>query len=410
MAFKEQFKVTGRFKTISLTLIATGIVSVIAGYFSYGTGDDYSQMRFWGTLIYNSVFFLLVVNAAMFFICAVTLGMGAWQLAFARVSQAITVAVIPLGVIALVILSAIVLGHKDHIYQWLTPHGDKILEGKSAFLNPTFFIVWTILTIGLWILLGKKVRAVSEELDNSPLNGVEEGKKYVFRGTVWASLFLVWYALTALSTAPWLWLMSIDAHWSSTMYSWYTFSGTFVSAVALITLFVIYMKNRGYLELVNEEHLHDLGKFIFAFSIFWAYLWYSQYLLIWYANMPEETVYFKPRVDGPFTGLFWFMFIINFVAPLLILMRRDPKRNYTTLTFMSALLLFGHWLDLYQMVMPTLSRDASGIYHLTINFFDVGVALGFIGIIMFVTAGALAKKSLYPKNHPFFKETIIHHT
>src|SRR4029079_12515559 len=123
-----------------------------------------------------------------------------------------------------------------------------------------------------------------------------------------------------MSSIPWLWLMSIDANWYSTMYSWYTFASTFVAGVALITLFVVYLKNQGYLELVNEEHLHDLGKFMFAFSIFWTYLWFSQFMLIWYSNQPEETIYFKPRTEGAFTFLFWFMFIINFLAPLLIFM------------------------------------------------------------------------------------------
>jgi Ni/Fe-hydrogenase subunit HybB-like protein len=202
-----------------------------------------------------------------------------------------------------------------------------------------------------------------------------------------------------------LWLMSIDAHWYSTMYSWYTFASTFVAGVALITLFVVYLKNNGYLEYTNNEHLHDLGKFMFAFSIFWTYLWFSQFMLIWYANIPEETVYFKPRTEGIYSGIFWLMFIINFVAPILILMSRDAKRNYTTVTFMAILILFGHWLDFFQMVFPSPSPD-----HVPMIVYDLGVALGFVGLIMFVTGRTLAKWPLLAKNHPFVKESIIHHT
>ena len=110
--------------------------------------------------------------------------------------------------------------------------------------------------------------------------------------------------------------MSIDAHWYSTMYSWYTFASSFVAGMSLITLFVVFLKNNGYLEYTNDEHLHDLGKFMFAFSIFWTYLWFSQFMLIWYANIPEETVYFKPRTEGVYSGIFWLMFIINFIAPI----------------------------------------------------------------------------------------------
>ena len=189
------------------------------------------------------------------------------------------------------------------------------------------------------------------------------------------------------------------------MYSWYTFATTFVPGVSLIVLFVIYMKNKGYLELVTQEHLHDLGKFMFAFSIFWTYLWFSQFMLIWYANIPEETVYFKPRVEGPYKGVFWLSFIINFLAPLLILMRRSSKRNYTTLTFMAVFIIFGHWLDFFQMVFAGPNSE-----HLPLGILDFGIAAGFVGLIMFTTARALSKKSLYVKNHPFFKETIIHHT
>jgi len=155
----------------------------------------------------------------------------------------------------------------------------------------------------------------------------------------------------------------------------------------------------------NKEHIHDIGKFMFAFSIFWAYLWFSQFMLIWYANIPEETVYFKPRTEGAYTGVFWFSFIINFVAPLLILMRKGSKRNYGTITIMALIIIFGHWLDFHQMIFASVAPD-----HVEMNLFDFGIALGFIGIIMFVAGRVFSKYPLEAKNHPFIKESIIHHT
>jgi Ni/Fe-hydrogenase subunit HybB-like protein len=199
--------------------------------------------------------------------------------------------------------------------------------------------------------------------------------------------------------------MSLDAHWYSTMFSWYTFASSFVAGVALITLFVVFLKNNGYLEFTTREHLHDLGKFQFAFSIFWTYLWYSQFMLIWYANIPEETVYFEPRLQGAYRGLFFLNLIINFLSPLLLLMRRGSKRNYGTITMLSVMILFGHWIDFYQMVFPSISPD-----HVPNMLYDLGIALGFVGLIMFVTARSLVKASLIPKNHPFLKESIVHHT
>jgi hypothetical protein len=415
-SFREHFEIPAKYRTWSMALMAIGVVSVIVGFFVYGSkADEQSQARFWGTLLHNSTYFLLTCNAAMFFICATTLGMGAFQMAFRRVTEAISVAVIPLGIIALVVLLSLIFGHQHYIYHWLTPKGDKVLEGKSIFLNAGFYVIWTILTIGLWIGLGYKMRSMSRELDENPLPSVESAKQYIFKNTVWASLFLVWFALTVASTIPWLWLMSIDAHWYSTMYSWYTFASTFVSGLSVIAIFVIYLKNKGYLELVNEEHLHDIGKFMFAFSIFWTYLWFSQYMLIWYSNQPEETAYFIDRIgnrehSNGFKGIFFLNLIINFLAPILILMSRGSKRNYTTMLFMAVLIVFGHWLDFYQMVFPAITKDANGLTHANINLFDLGVAAGFVGLIMFSTARALTKAPLTAKNHPFFKESIIHHT
>jgi hypothetical protein len=149
---------------------------------------------------------------------------------------------------------------------------------------------------------------------------------------------------------------------------------------------------------------------MFAFSIFWTYLWFAQYMLIWYSNQPEETKYFIQRIGtaahaGPYKGLFFFNLIINFVCPILILMKKAPKRNYTLMTFMCVLIIFGHWIDFYQMVMPgTVKNDP----HL--SWYEFGIPLGFVGMIMWGVGRFLSKVNLVPKNHPFLKESIIHHT
>ena len=407
MSLKEHFEIPARYKQWSLGLMAVGALSLIVGFFMYGTGDEIQQKHFWGSMLQNSIYFLLTVNAAMFFLCATTLAMGGWQISFRRVTEAISACVPLIGGISFVILMIIVFGNKHIIYEWLDKDAvskDPILNGKKGFLSPTFFTIWTILSIGLWTWLGSKMRSISREIDKAPIS-VEEGKKYIFKNTVYAGLFIVWFALTVASTTPWLWLMSINAHWFSTMYSWYTFASTFVSGLALMTLFVIYMKNQGYLEYTNTEHLHDLGKFQFAFSIFWTYLWFSQFMLIWYANISEETIYFKTRFEGAYQGVFYLNLIINFLAPILIYMKRSSKRNYATLVFMSVALLFGHWLDFYQMVFGGLIPD-----HVPMNLFDFGIAAGFVGLIIWRTGLVMSKYPLLAKNHPFFKESIIHHT
>ena len=408
MTIREKFEIPQRYNLWSYALMAVGVISIILLYVTHGaSNDEHERARFWGSLLQNSVFFLLVVNACMFFLSATILAWGGWTTSFRRVSEAIASAVPVIGVICGAILLAIVFGGDHSIYHWTdTEHvqHDKILNHKKGFLNKTFFTVWTVITIVLWSLIGWKIRNLSLSTDKGKMS-VEEGKKFQWTNTVWSAIFLFVFALTVMSTIPWLWLMSIDAHWYSTMYSWYTFASTFVSGVALIALFVIYLKNKGYLEYTNEEHLHDLGKFMFAFSVFWCYLWFSQYMLIWYSNQPEETKYFEPRVEGPYRGIFFLNIIINFIAPLLLLMKRGAKRNYTTMTVLSVLIIFGHWLDFFQMVHPANSKD-----HVPMMLYDMGIGLGFVGLIMFIVGRTLAKHPLVPKNHPFFKESVIHHT
>ena len=405
-AIKEQFEIPSKMKTWSLALIAIGVLALIFGFVTKARGTEEEQAVFIGTLMYNTIFWTLVCNASMFFICATTLAMGGWPLAFRRVPEAISAMVPIFGTITAAILLYVVFADKHHIYHWLDTKAvaaDEVLKGKSGFLNVKFFTIWTLLTIGLWSLLGWRMRQLSLEADDATVK--ENGSSYIWRNTVSAALFIIWFALTVGSTVPWLWLMSIDAHWYSTMYSWYTFASSFVSGMSLIALWVIYLKNKGYLEYASNEHLHDIGKFMFAFSIFWTYLWFSQYMLIWYSNQPEETIYFKHRVQGPYKGIFFLNLIINFICPLLILMKRSAKRNYTLMTFMAVLILFGHWLDFYQMVMGSISKA-----EVTLGWLDFGILSLFIGLMIYFVSRSLASKPLVSKYHPFLKESIIHHT
>jgi hypothetical protein len=404
---KQQFEATPGYKKWTMGLLAVGALALVAGIFFLAfSKDEHAQTRFWAVLLQNSTFFLLITNASMFFICVTTMAMGGWQVAFKRVPEAISTLVPVFSVLALIVFLGIIFGHQHHIYHWLDKQHvehDPILKGKSGFLNPVFFLGWTVLTLGVWSFVGKKMRDLSNEADE-PMDH-EAGKAYIKKNTVWASVFLIFFGLTVGSTIPWLWLMSIDTHWYSTMYSWYTFASTFVSGMALVALYVIYLKNNDYLEYTTDEQLHDVGKFMFAFSIFWTYLWYSQFMLIWYANIPEETVYFKPRVQGIYKGVFFLNLIVNFLLPFLLLMRRGSKRNYTTVVFVAVLIILGHWVDFYQMVMPGSVGE-----HFSLGWFEFGILALYAGLIMHFVGKGLASKPLVAVNHPFMKESIIHHT
>lgn len=399
----ERFELPARLKTTSIVLMLVGVLVLIIGGATLLTGDHHAQTRFWIVLLQTSVFFLMMTVASVFIQAAASLAQGGWIVAYKRVPEAIGANVWVFGLIAGVILLFIAFGLNidghNPIYHWVHPEGDAILEGKSAFLNKGMFAGFTIVTIALWAFFGRKFRAISLAQEKAPKNST----KIYWNMVKWSAGFLLVYALTQMSTTPWMWLMSIDAHWYSTMYSWYTFASAFVSGMAVILLFVLSLKNHGYLELVTKEHTHDLGKFLFAFSVFWTYVWFAQYMLIWYGNIPEETTYFKIRQQGPY-GLIWYsVFIINFIMPILILMSRPSKRNYFTVTFMAMMIIFGHWLDFFIMAMPgPMGADWS------LNWYELGVFAGFAGLLMFVVYNTLTKASLVPENHPLLKEAVLH--
>ena len=404
---KEQFTIPARLKTWSLALIAVGVLTLLLGViflhpFYSGPEQNYDTTRFWASLIQDSVFFFLIAVAAFFFLAAHTIAMGGWQTALRRVPEAISGYMTTGGIILLAVMALYVFVAHDHfIYTWKTPEHDVELTRKKGFLNPTFFFVSSLVFMGVWTWAGKAFRKQSIAEDA----GAPGDRTYYWKTVTICAIFLVFYAVGISSAPSWMWLMSIDAKWSSTMYGWYTFASTWVSALSLIALFVVYLKNQGKLEYVNEEHLHDLGKYMFAFSIFWTYLWFAQYMLTWYANIPDETTYFGIRLWGSFRPVFLLNLIINFVCPILILMTRDSKRNWAMITFMGVLIIFGHWLDFYQMVMPGPLKD-----HAQMSWYEFGILAGFVGTIILVTARQLEKASLVPKNSPFLKESIVHHT
>ncbi|MCO6496527.1 MAG: quinol:cytochrome C oxidoreductase [Chitinophagaceae bacterium] len=400
------------YKKSYMAFIGIGILTLILGFvflnpFAGAHGDNVNSTRFWAVLVQNSTYWMLLVNVALFFIVISTLAQGGWNAAFRRVNEAITSVIPVMAIITFIILLCVVVGGRYDIYHWLDGEAvahDELLNHKKGFLNAGVFLGFTFVVLFLWSYLGRKINKLSRESDEMGAMDFETSKKFNAQNLKFSAYYIVIYLLSVASILPWLWLMSIDPHWYSTMYSWYTFASTFVAGIAMLTLFVIYFKNQGQLEYVNKEHLQDLGKFMFAFSIFWTYLWFDQFMLIWYGNIPEETVYFKSRLQGPYKGLFYLNLIVNFILPFLLFMKAASKRNYALVTFVSIVIIFGHWIDFYQMVMPGTVYNNP---HL--SWFEFGIALGFVGVIMWGVNRFAVKTPMTALNDPFLKESIIHH-
>ncbi len=204
----------------------------------------------------------------------------------------------------------------------------------------------------------------------------------------------------------WDWIMSIDPHWFSTIFGWYVFAEWGAIGFTTILLFTLYLKRQGYLEDVNENHIHDLGKWIFAMSLVWTYMWFSQLMLIWYANIPEEVTYFMARLEiEKYIVLFWFSIIINIIEPIILLMSRDAKRDNGRLIFVCCVILVGHWINSYLLVTPgSLSKNGH------IGFVEIGMGLGFAGLFIYLVLNSLTKQPLETSNHPFLDESKNLHT
>jgi hypothetical protein len=214
----------------------------------------------------------------------------------------------------------------------------------------------------------------------------------------------VFFAVSS-SVSAWDWVMSIDTHWFSTMFGWYVFASWFVAGLAAITLVVVFLKDNGYLPMVNENHIHDLGKFVFAFSVFWTYIWFSQFLLIYYANIPEESVYFVERLQSDVYSPFIIVnLVLNFFLPFLVLMTRDAKRHTIFLKVVCFLIILGHWFDFFLMVQPGTLGHNGGF-----GLMEIGMLLVYGSVVAYVVLNNLAKQNLVPKNHPMLEESYHHH-
>lgn len=385
---------------VGLFLAVAGIVIISLGHHS-GAGSEASHhspiwlQRLWTAVWVNSVYFTGIAVIGVFFVAFNYASQSGWSAVIKRIPEAFGSWLIYAGIISLVVF----LVAKGTLFHWTVEDADPIILGKRPYLNVGFFIIRMIIYYGIWYLMYWMIRKRSLEEDLS--GGIEHWRKI----RIYSVIFIIIFAITS-STSAWDWVMSTDPHWFSTLFGWYVFSSWFVIGLVAITLVLLGLKENGYLAPVNANHFHDMGKYIFAFSIFWMYLWFSQYMLIYYSNIPEEALHYYERLHSPVYGpMFYVNIILNFFFPFLVLMTRDSKRHGIFLKIAGVVLLIGHWIDFYLQIAPPVVGQEGGI-----GFLEVGITMIFAAAFLFVIFGSLAKAPLIARKHPMFEESLHYHT
>ncbi|MEI6409041.1 MAG: hypothetical protein WCR52_06645 [Bacteroidota bacterium] len=349
MNLNTQFVFEGKQKRVLIGGMALGALCLLLSYLN----DDEFHTRFWTNYLHNAVFFTGIAFTTMFFLSAQITAFGGWNTVIKRVWEAMS-QFMWVGLILMGVLVISVWGHMNHLYHWNTPGltdpnspiYDKVIAGKSGFLSPMFYTVGVVGFLAIWYFWAYKLRQTSVDQDTMETESLDYYKKQ----RKWAASFL---PLGGFLSTVFLWesVMSVDPHWYSTMFAWYSMISVLLAGVALTVMLIIYLKSLGYMEYVNRSHLHDLGKYLFGISVFWTYLWFDQFMLIWYANNGEETIYFNERMLH-YPILFWGNLLLNFVVPFFILMRNDTKRKFGTMFFVAFIVFFGHWWDYFYMIKP----------------------------------------------------------
>lgn len=358
------------------------------------------QNRPWSALYVACFFFFMIALGALAFYAVNFAAQAGWSPVLFRVMEAVTAYLVPGGIIMFVLLGLSGF-HINHLFVWADPEvvaHDVLLQGKAGWLNGTWMLIRAAIFLGGWITYRHFAVKFSRAGDTAKENDYSNFKK-TFRISAG---FLVFFLYTE-SMMSWDWIMSFDPHWFSTLFGWYVLAGMMVCAITTIALITIFLKSQGYLEIVNDSHIHDLAKFMFGFSIFWTYLWFSQFMLIWYANIPEEVTYFMTRIED-FNLPFFGMLAMNFLFPLLLLMNSDYKRVNWFVVLTGIVILVGHYIDIFVMVMPgTVGKSWF------IGIPEIGAVLFFLGLFIFVVFTALTKAPLVLKNNPFMKESKNYH-
>ena len=384
---KDQLVVSRNFKILTFALIAIGMVALLLGFIT-------DHQRTWANyLIVNYYFFSIAMGGAFFYVLQ-SITQSGWSSAFKRVSEAM-MSYIP---VAAIFFLLIFFGISD-LYHWADKQAvltDPLLQHKSGYLNVPFFLARMIICFALWIIFIRKLRKLSiqEDLaDQSNTEGIME---------LYSKIFIFILAITfSVSTIDWI--MSLDVKWYSTIFALKNMVAAFLHGVTIMTLIVFILNRKGYFPFLNSFHLHDFSRYIFMLSIVWGYFWFAQFMIIWYGNIPDETIYYYLRWNEGWKIIFFLEIGLNWGIPFMVLLPVKASRNKSVILVVIIFLTIGQYIDLFSQVIPGTSQK------LQFGWIEAGVFLGYAGLFALVVATALSKSNLIPRNHPYLEESLDHH-
>lgn len=389
MKFDSQtYRISGA-GNIGQRLLLAGIVGLALS----GVGLFLDSRQFFHSYLVAFSFWVSVGLGALFFTMLHHLVSASWSVVLRRIFENVMIA-LPL---LFVFFIPIALG-MGNLYEWT--HADRvaadhILHGKANFLNSGFFLARTLVYFAIWSIVAFLAYKLSLRQDQAHSETLTAKMKKV------SAPGMILLAVT-LTFAAWDWLMSLDAHWFSTIFGAYYFAGSATSALAVVTLIAIYLRGRRVLDKqITFEHYHDLAKLLFSFTVFWAYMAFSQYFLIWYANIPEETIWYQHRWIGSWKTISLLLVIGHFAVPFLVLISRGAKRSTRVLAFSGLWLLFMHWIDLYWLVMPNLHPQG-----FQLSWMDPTTFVGIGGVFLALVWKRLCAQPLVPINDPKLAASI----
>ena len=381
----EQFDFKKKYRNILLILLTGGILVSLATILITRPGAS----RIWSNVLLNNQYFMGLSLGAAFFLAVHRVSQSGWHTVLQRLPDAMTT-FLP---VAFVLMLLIYFG-MHNLYSWTDNSvSDKVIEGKKAWLNIPFFFIRLVIYFTGWIVLTRLMRKNSGALMTS------SDLKFHNRKILFSGLFLVFYGIT-VSASSWDWIMSLDAHWYSTLFGWYVLIGMFVTSLAFITLLIWFLKRLGYFKYIRPDHVHDMAILLFAFSIFWTYQWFAQYELIWYGHLPEETSYYITRLHH-FKAAFYINLGVNFIVPFFGLISFKSKRQLNWVAVIAAIVLIGHWLDYWLMIMPASAGDKAGI-----GLLEICMTLVYGCLFIFIVLKSLSRGPLVVKNDPYLEESL----